>query len=91
MGIWYEIYGRWSDFLTLQGVGIWEIEASAVERLCKAIKYWKKIDCEITQNICALFAKLRQGGGVRQFSSCLTETKYEHILFRTVPYAQTLS
>ena len=63
MGIWYEIYGRWSDFLTLQGVGIWEIEASAVERLCKAIKYWKKIDCEITQNICALFAKLRQGGG----------------------------
>ena len=74
---------RCSDFLTLRGVGIWEIEASAVERLCTA-KYRTKIDCKITWNICVLFAKLRQGGrGVRQFSGCLTETKYEHILFRT--------
>ena len=65
--------------------GGWEIEASAVERLCKA-KYWTKIDCKITRNICVLFAKLRQGGrGVRQFSGCLRETKYEQILFRTVP------
>ena len=61
VGIWYEIYGRWSDFLTLQGVGIWEIEASAVERLCKP-KYRTNNYCKITWNICVFFAKLRQGG-----------------------------
>ena len=61
LGIWYETYGRCSDFLTLRGVGIWEIKASAVERLCKA-KYRTKKYCKITWNICVLFAKLRQGG-----------------------------
>ena len=66
MGIWYEIYCRCSDYLTLRGVGIWETEASAVERLCKA-KYRTKIDCKITWHICVLLAKLRQGGGGGNF------------------------
>ena len=42
VGIWYVIYGRCSDFLTLRGVGIWEIVASAVERLFKAVNLGKK-------------------------------------------------
>ena len=62
--------------------GGWEIEASAVERLCKA-KYWTKIDCKITRNICVLFAKLRQGGRGGAAIFRLSQTKYEQILFRT--------
>ena len=86
LGIWYETYGRCSDFLTLRWVGIWEIKASAVERLYKP-KYRTKNYCKLTWNICVFFAKLRQGAGwgVRQFSGCLIETKYEYILIRTVP------
>ena len=90
VGIWYEIYCRCSDYLTLRGVGIWETEASAVERLCKA-KYRTKIDCKITWNICVLFAKLRQGGGCGNFQVVSERQNMSTFYFAQFPYRLIIS
>ena len=41
-GICYEIYGKSSEFLNVKAASKRETDASLVERLCNAIKYWTK-------------------------------------------------
>ena len=60
--IWYEIYGRCSDFLTLRWVGIWEIEASVVERLFKSIISEKNILQNYQEHL-RTFCKIETGEG----------------------------
>ena len=67
-----------------------EIKPSQLWNACSKSKIQQKTDFHIIWNISSFFTKMRQilalgGGRGRQFENCLTETKYEQMLFRTWP------
>ena len=51
-----------SDFFTQRWVVMRDLEASAVDRLCRA-EHWTKVDYKITSNIFALSENWNLGGG----------------------------